>query len=176
MVTNVPIDTIIWSTNNESGESIMCLNGDCSEISIAPIGDVTFTATIINEEGCTASAEIDVDVVRNERIYIPNIFKAGPGIVNDERNRFFQIFPGSAVEDIDYLRIFDRWGNLVHEEIDLPLPVGNSGTGSWDGTYSATANPGDALNSGVYVYVVQVRFLGNPDPICLLYTSPSPRD
>ena len=167
VVTNVPIDTIIWSTNNESGESIMCLNGDCSEISIAPIGDVTFTATIINEEGCTASAEIDVDVVRNERIYIPNIFKAGPGIVNDERNRFFQIFPGSAVEDIDYLRIFDRWGNLVHEEIDLPLPVGNSGTGSWDGTYSATANPGDALNSGVYVYVVQVRFLGNPDPIVL---------
>jgi len=120
-----PVDTIIWTPNNEEGVLFECLTIDCGEIRIMPVSDVTFTATIFNEEGCSAIASIDVDVRRNEDIYIPNVFFAGQGPVSDDRNRLFQVFPGTAVESIDFIRVFDRWGNLVHDVTDVPLPVGN---------------------------------------------------
>jgi len=157
-ISTSPVDTIIWSTD-EGDVPFTCLNADCSNISIQPSRDVTFVATLINEDGCMAMASFDVDVTRNENFYIPNILYAGDGVVSNARNRTFQVYPGNAVESIDFMRIYDRWGNLVHEENALPLPVGNEGTGSWDGTSN-----NNSLTSGVYVYVVQVRFLGNPDP------------
>ncbi len=164
IVSPVDIDTVLWTTSNEGGELISCLNSDCSEIGIQPNRDVTFTATVINIDGCTAQASIDIDVVRNDNIYVPNVFKPGDGIVNNERNRTFGVFPGTAVEAIDYLRIFDRWGNMVYEELNLPLPLDpREGTGSWDGTRSRTGL-GPEVQPGVYVWAIQVRFLADPNP------------
>ena len=62
------------------------------------------------------------------------------------------------MEVIDFLRIFDRWGNMVHEETNLVPQIG--GAGSWDGK-----KDNQKLEAGVYVYVLQVRFLGDPVPI-----------
>ena len=61
------------------------------------------------------------------------------------------------------MRIYDRWGNLVHEEENIPVIGNDMGSGSWDGT-NTNAGGGDTLDSGVYVYVVQLRFLGDPEP------------
>ncbi len=163
IISTSAVDTILWSSNSESPQPFECITSDCSEIRISPVDDITFTATIINLDGCTASNQIDIDVVRNQNVYIPNIFSPSDAFGANARNRVFQIYPGSGVEFIDYLRIFDRWGNLVHEEVDLPVPGNNIGTGLWDGT-NENAGGGSNLASGVYIYVVQLRFLGDDVP------------
>ena len=160
IISPVDVDTVIWTSNNEDGELLSCLNSECSQIAIMPTQDVTFTATVINVDGCTASSSIDIDVIRNDNIFVPNIFKPGDGILNDERNRTFGVVPGTAVEAIDFLRIYDRWGNLVHEEMNLPMPLNSDeATGSWNGE-----RRGNAVEAGVYVWTMQVRFLADPNP------------
>lgn len=163
LISNSPLDTIMWSSNSEGGLAFECLTSDCSEIRFTPVNDITITATITNEDGCDAMSSIDIDVIRNQSVYIPNIFSPGPGNVTNSRNTVFQIFPGSGVESIDYMRIFDRWGNLIHEEENIPVIGNDMGSGSWDGT-NTNAGGGKTLESGVYVYVVQLRFLGDPEP------------
>lgn len=163
LISTSPLDTILWSSNNEEGLAFMCLTSDCSEISFTPVNDITLTAIITNEDGCDAEASIDIDVIRNQSVYIPNIFSPGTGNVSNSRNTLFQIFPGSGVESIDFMRIFDRWGNLIHNEENIPVIGNDMGSGSWDGT-NTNAGGGTELESGVYVYVVQLRFLGDPEP------------
>ena len=163
LISTSPIDTILWSSNNEEGLAFDCLTSDCSEIGFTPVNDITITATIVNEDGCSAQESIDIDVIRNQSVYFPNIFSPGSGNVSNSGNTVFQIFPGSGVESIDYMRIYDRWGNLVHEEENIPVIGNDMGSGSWDGT-NTNAGGGDTLDSGVYVYVVQLRFLGDPEP------------
>ena len=98
--------------------------------------------------------------MRNDNIFVPNIFKPGDGFINDERNRTFGVVPGTAVEAIDFLRIYDRYGNLVHEETNLPIPLNDDeATGSWDGR-----RRGSPVEIGVYVWTMQVRFLADPNP------------
>ena len=160
IISPVAVDSVIWTSSNEDGVPLSCLNSDCSQIAIQPSEDVTLTATIINVDGCTASASIDIDVVRNDNIFVPNIFKPGDGFINDERNRTFGVVPGTAVEAIDFLRIYDRYGNLVHEETNLPIPLNDDeATGSWDGR-----RRGSPVEIGVYVWTMQVRFLADPNP------------
>ncbi len=163
LISTSPLDTIMWSSNTEDGLAFECLTSDCTEIGFTPINDLTITATITNEDGCDAMSSIDIDVIRNQNIYIPNIFSPGAGNVTNSRNTVFQIFPGSGVESIDFMRIYDKWGNLIHEEEDIPVIGNDMGSGSWDGT-NTNIGGGKTLESGVYVYVVQVRFLGDPEP------------
>ncbi len=87
----------------------------------------TWTVTDIN--GCQASASILVDVDYQRDVYIPNVFSPN----GDGRNDEFRIFTGLGVVSINYIRIYDRWGNLVHEEgPQMPSPTG---AGNWDGSF-----------------------------------------
>lgn len=158
--TNKVLDTIIWISSGP--DSIACASVDCSQIDIAPVTNTTYTALVITEDGCEAMDDIDVEVQRSERIYIPNIFNPESQVSN--RHQVFQIYAGSGVAGIDYFRIYDRWGNLVHQELNLPVASNDQGVGLWDGTRMVNGNPGQKLESGVYVYVVQVRFLGDETP------------
>ena len=100
--------------------------------------------------GCQASASITVDVDYNRDVYIPNIFSPN----GDGRNDEFKIFTGLGVVSINYINIYDRWGNLVHVEgQQMPSPTG---TGNWDGSFN-----GKYLNPGVYVYVTEITFVDN---------------
>jgi gliding motility-associated-like protein len=108
----------------------------------------TWTVTDIN--GCTGSASILVDVDYDRDIYIPNVFSPN----NDGRNDDFKIFTGLGVTSINYFRIYDRWGNLIHEEKEL-FPDSN-GVGKWDGTFN-----GELMNPGVYIFVAEITFIDN---------------
>jgi gliding motility-associated-like protein len=58
------------------------------------------------------------------------------------------------VASINFIHIYDRWGNLIHTESSLlPNPAG---AGNWDGTSN-----GKELNPGVYVYVASITFIDN---------------
>jgi gliding motility-associated-like protein len=110
----------------------------------------TYTWTVTDENGCQGSASILVDVDYQRDVYIPNIFSPN----GDGRNDDFRIFTGPGVVSINYIHIYDRWGNLIHVEGER-MPS-ESGAGNWDGT-----SKGEEVNPGVYVYVVEITFIDN---------------
>lgn len=111
-----------------------------------------YTIVVYDEKGCSATGSIQVNVNPNRRVYIPNIFYPGnPGGLNDH----FNPNVGGGVEIVNYMRIFDRWGNLMFERNDF-YPNNNDFAEGWDGKYR-----GKYVSPGVYVYVIEVKFLDN---------------
>lgn len=110
----------------------------------------TYTWTVTDVNGCQGSASIIVDVDYDRDVFIPSAFSPN----DDGFNDVFSIFTGQGVVSVNYLHIYDRWGNLIHSETDL-LP-NSSGTGSWNGTMD-----GSPLNPGVYVFIAEVQFIDN---------------
>lgn len=83
--------------------------------------------TIFVLEGCDGSA-----------VRVPNVFTPN----GDGKNDILKAY-GIGISDITYFRIYNRWGELVHESYDL-----NQG---WDGSFN-----GKISNPGVYVYYLDV--------------------
>ncbi len=80
-------------------------------------------------------------------LYIPNIFSPN----QDQMNDIFYI--KSNINEITYeMYIYDRWGEKIYYESDLPVNISNRG---WDGTFK-----GQKSISGVYVYILILN-LGN---------------
>lgn len=142
IVSSLPIDTFLWSPASQ----LSC--ADCKNPTVLPVNDQLYTLTIIDENGCTATSEIFIEVDRNRNVYIPNIFSPN----DDGRNDKFKIFTGIGVENIRTFRIFDRWGELIYEDFNLAPNI--DGAGDWDGRFR-----GQKLKPGVYVYVAEVEFL-----------------
>jgi gliding motility-associated-like protein len=61
----------------------------------------------------------------------------------NEANKEFSILFGKGIKGIELLRIYDRWGNLVHETND----------NVWEGTFN-----GQAAQQSVYVFVATIRY------------------
>ncbi len=116
---------------------------------VFPANSQEYTLTIVNENGCTASATVFVELDANRNVYIPNIFSPN----EDGRNDDFRIFACLGVQQIRSARLFDRWGGLLVEQTGLD-PACLNGTPLWDGRRGA-----DTLPPGVYVYMIEVEFL-----------------
>ncbi|MEL7375382.1 MAG: gliding motility-associated C-terminal domain-containing protein [Bacteroidota bacterium] len=138
-----PVD-FIWTPDAD----VDCIRPNCSRVLLSPPNGLTYLVTGINEAGCEANAQVRVVVIKNRPVYIPNVFSPN----GDGRNDGFTVFTGPAALEIDQLRIFDRWGALVYES-DAPFQPNEPGLG-WNGL----AN-GQPVNSGVFVYQVDLRFI-----------------
>jgi gliding motility-associated-like protein len=139
-----PIATTLWT----SSEPMSC--PDCPGTWVFNSLPTIYTWTVTDINGCTGSASATIDVDYNRDVYIPNVFTPN----GDGRNDDFRIFTGLGVVSINYMNIYDRWGNLLHSEKDLlPSPVG---AGNWDGSSN-----GQPLNPGVYIYVASITFIDN---------------
>ena len=118
---------------------------------------ITYTVTVVDSAGCTASIDVLVNVDDNRQVYIPNAFSPNLDGLND----VFQVFTGAGAQIINYIRIFDRWGDLIFERQNLaPSPNGSEG---WDGTQGG--NGGEILMPGVYVYVIEIQFRDGSAPL-----------
>jgi gliding motility-associated-like protein len=137
-----PIATTLWT----SEEPLSCET--CEGTWVFNSFPTLYTWTVTDINGCTGSASILVDVDYDRDVFLPNIFSPN----SDGRNDDFTVFTGPGVETINYIRIYDRWGNVVHTESGL-LPS-QTGAGNWDGTFD-----GQEMNPGVYVYVVEIKFI-----------------
>lgn len=142
IVSSLPIDTFLWSPATQ----LSC--SDCKNPKVNPVDDQIYTLTIIDENGCATTAQIEIIVDRNRNVYIPNIFSPNDDGVNDK----FKIYTGIGVQNIRTFRIFDRWGEMVYEDFNLTPNI--DGAGDWDGRFR-----GDKVKPGVFVYVVEVEFL-----------------
>jgi len=148
------IDSVRWFPE----DIIECINDTCSAVTISPIGPTTLVVEITDVNGCTATDEVLINVRRTSNIYIPNAFSPTATVPG---NATFRVFGGSGVSSVDFIRIYDRYGNLVHAE-EGSQPIVLSGVGTWNGSFNN--NPSQELESGVYVYVVQFSFIDGGEP------------
>jgi gliding motility-associated-like protein len=149
IVSSLPIDTFIW----EPAENLSC--ADCKNPRVTGINPMTYTLTVIDINGCSATAQIFVDIDRNRKVYIPNVFSPNGDGINDK----FQVYTGLGVDHLNFVRLYDRWGEKVFEELDQPPSP--DGTPGWDGVFR-----GQDMDPAVFMYLVEVVFV---DGRVLLY-------
>lgn len=123
---------------------------DCPQPTVTGITTTDYILKITDEDGCMSVDTATIIVVKERPIYLPNVIT--PDDQSVWPNDRFTIFSGPAAERIELLRIYDRWGELVYEERDLPLGA-DTGRG-WDGTFRDKK-----VNPGVFAFVAYVRFV-----------------
>lgn len=145
------ISNFVW-TNPETLLDPTVLNATAYSFN-----NVTYTLTVVDSFGCSGVGSVTVNIDPNRNVYIPNIFiPANPNGLNDH----FNVNVGLGVETVNFMRVYDRWGELMYEREGFFPDNDNFGEG-WDGRFN-----GKFVNPGVYVYLIEVRFL---DERVLLY-------
>jgi len=130
----------IWS------ESFVRNCNPCKTISVNPKISKTIAVEIEDNLGCTDVAFLDITVLDEDAVFIPNVFS--PNAI-ENINQTFRIFTDERVRQLSQVYIYDRWGGLVAHQENL-----TSGDTAWDGTLS-----GAPLSAGVYIYIVTAEFI-----------------
>jgi PKD repeat protein len=112
---------------------------DCPEPIISNLLQTELFQVIVTDEDTKCETEVffNADLTKecSEKAFIiPNVIKP------ETDNAAFELKHG-FINDFNYIKILDRWGNMVYTSNDLNF--------KWDGT-----NAGKALSPGVYVYVI----------------------
>ncbi len=129
--------TYAWTV---TGGAISCT--DCPNPLVTPVDDeTTYTILATDEFGCSAQASVNVGLIYQKAVLIPNAFSPN----GDGENDVFRL-SGINVESVN-LYIYDRWGGqkfiMTGETIDK----------GWDGTFK-----GKDAEIGVYVYYAEVTY------------------
>ncbi|MEO9532505.1 MAG: gliding motility-associated C-terminal domain-containing protein [Crocinitomicaceae bacterium] len=111
----------------------------CQITDASPLIGTTFEVTVIDENGCTASDDIYIDVVRCQDFFLPTIFSPNGDLLNDEWNVMGDCIKSYSIE------VFNRWGERIF--------VTTSQQNSWDGTYK-----GSKVENGSYVYQLELEY------------------
>jgi gliding motility-associated-like protein len=152
LVSALPIDSVSWTPKTY----LRFANGDSLRPFVRPLDDVTYKLTIFDVNGCSASEYILVELDRNRNVFIPNIFSPN----GDDKNDYFGVATGAGVKKVNFMRVFDRWGELMFTKENI-LAGSDPNSNGWDGTFR-----GKPVETGVYVYMVEVIF---EDGLKLLY-------
>jgi gliding motility-associated-like protein len=132
-VENVPPrSTYLWTSGD--GEI-----SEDEELIINPLENVTYTVEITTPEGCIFLAEISITVTILD-IAIPNLFTPN----GDELNDKFYIINDDLLYEITEFKVFDRWGELVH---NIP-----------NGTYKGRNMPSD-----IYIYLFTIKSMSGEE-------------
>ncbi|MEL6276105.1 MAG: gliding motility-associated C-terminal domain-containing protein, partial [Bacteroidota bacterium] len=107
-----------------------------------PEETTVFQLTLTDTSGCRVTGRVEVIVDQRVPIYVPNAFSPN----TDGANDLFQVYGNRGVERVNIFRIFNRWGEMVFEQLDFDPENPNIG---WDGTHR-----GELLNPAVFVYYV----------------------
>ncbi len=143
VTTALPLDSVKWSPTNflRFGSSLLYPT-------IRPLDDVTYKLMVKDANGCIGTGQLVVQLDRNRNVFIPLVFSPN----NDDVNDFFGPFSGSGVKNINFIKIFDRWGAQLYNKENFP-PSSDPAVNGWDGSFRGAPVP-----VGVYVYVVQILF------------------
>lgn len=115
----------------------------CLITELTAVNEGTYVVKVTDINGCEATASIRVIIKGLVVINVPNIINSGP-IGNN--NTFF-ISANEGVLNIETLKIYDRWGELVYIKNNFKP---NNPDDGWDGTFS-----GRKVEQGVYVYYIE---------------------
>ena len=140
--------TFDWISNFD----FLCDNTECSVIEAQPNDNfANYEVVVTDANGCVTSDDITIEVRADRNVYIPNTFRP-EGFAPNNR---FMLLTGTGVERVDFLTIFDRYGNPVFQVEDIPAPT--SIDLGWDGRRGTGAN--SEVEAGVYVYLAEVTFI-----------------
>ncbi len=144
---NIPIsmlDTIIW----DGPTGLNCGDPDCLEIGVSTFSTIQIAATVIDTNGCTDYELITINMRKSRDVFIPNIFSPD----GDGFNDIFVINANeSQIQNIPNFRIFNRWGEVIHEGFNIQP---NNSSFGWDGSFK-----GEIMNPGVFIYMVEIEFI-----------------
>ncbi|MBK8704635.1 MAG: gliding motility-associated C-terminal domain-containing protein [Saprospiraceae bacterium] len=132
------VDTLIWTPALPG-----CFG--CDNAFVSPDTATTYTVTAFDLNGCSASAQITILVIKRYRLYLPNAFSPNSDGIND----LFTVFTGTGVKQINYLSVHDRWGALVYKATNI---APNSTDTGWNGEVN-----GRKASQGLYVYVAEIE-------------------
>ncbi len=120
---------------------------DCPNPATTPEETITYNLTIADENNCVTTDSIRLRVIqKSPDLYAPTVFSPD----NNGENDYFILFGDpDAFSRIEYLQIFDRWGNLLFTGTDLPL---NDEFAGWNGMYR-----GKMVEPGVYGWLAKIR-------------------
>jgi gliding motility-associated-like protein len=144
IVSALPIDSVSWTPK----DYLYFANGDSLRPYVRPLDDRTYKLTVFDVNGCTTSESILVELDRNRNVFIPNIFSPN----SDDSNDYFGVATGPGVTKVNFIRVYDRWGELLFVRENIPAGSDPNANG-WDGTFRSKK-----VESGVYVYLVEVVF------------------
>ena len=133
--------SFIWSPP----QSLSCL--ECPAPIARPFQTTEYLLLAVDDLGCAASVSSLIRVLDARRVYLPNVFRPNENGENDE----MAVALGQGVDKIRIARVYDRWGELMAEQKDLPFAPSVS---IWDGSFR-----GRAALPGVYTVAVDVLFL-----------------
>ena len=119
----------------------------CAEPFVRPFVSSVFQLTVTDTLGCTATAGVAVNVLENQRIYLPNVFSPNGDGQNDRLTVYF----GGEVETLLFAAVFNRWGEKMTESKNLPVA---QSLDLWDGYYR-----GKRMGTGVYTVALEIRLL-----------------
>jgi gliding motility-associated-like protein len=141
--TNIPPGRVSsWSWT--PAEGLSC--DDCERPWASPYRSEQYRLVVTDLSGCTAQANVNIQVDRRRDVYPPNVFSPDGDGLNDR----FTIY-GRGVTEIKLLQVFDRWGNQLF--LGERLTPGEESQG-WDGSYR-----GQEMGPGVYVWVAVLVFI-----------------
>ena len=138
--TSANVVSIAWTDNGALGPI------DVELREVEPIITTTYVVTVTNDEGCSDTDNVVVEVEDDNRVYFPNAFSPNGDGIND----FFTVFSDIATEQVASLQIFDKWGNQVFEKNNFMPNLPQEG---WDGTWR-----GKEMPLGTYVYSAFIEF------------------
>ena len=133
--------TYQWMPN----EHISC--DTCDRVSVSPKDEQWYSVQVTDENGCTAETQIRIRVKVVKDVYAPNAFTPNDDFVNDG----FTIYGNPSLEEIEELRLFDRFGELVFVKYNF---APNDPSLGWDGYFR-----GELFRPDVFVYWARVRFV-----------------
>jgi gliding motility-associated-like protein len=117
-----------------------------AQVQITPMADIVYIATGITSDGCTEKDTLQVIIRQPVKVYTgfsPN----GDGI-----NDTWIIENGEQYGSLIYVRVFNRWGEIIFET------KGYGGSQQWDGTRN-----GKMMPVGSYYYIIEIsEYLSKP--------------
>ncbi|MFT7667159.1 MAG: gliding motility-associated-like protein, partial [Patiriisocius sp.] len=111
----------------------------CVDPIATPDETITYTVTVVDSNGCSASDQVTVFVDFDYVIWVPNIFSP-----NGDGNNDILFVRGLGVEQFKFF-LYNRWGEKVFETQDLTV--------GWNGKFR-----GKKMNNAVFVYYLEATF------------------
>lgn len=140
--TPVPNVTYTWSpaalVTSPTGNSVR---------TVPILRDTTLSVSYADAIGCVSVATVQVEVGEDPEVFYPNAFTPNGDEINDSFKLLLKESACSEAE-VEYLRIYNRWGKLIFEDSG---PIGDV---KWDGRLPSGE---DATSDGV-VWYAEVRF------------------
>jgi gliding motility-associated-like protein len=129
---------------------LTCNDSTCQFPSVKPKATTIYKVVVTDANGCTATDDVAIFVNKVRRVYIPSAFSPGN---SDGYNDLLRVFLGDETLKVKWFKVFDRWGNMVYEDVDFSKAESQNINRGWNGVFK-----GEALDPAVFTYHVQVEF------------------